>query len=88
VIAMDISGFFDCLDHMLLRNEVAGLLGVTRLEKHHATVWKNVTRYSWVETVDLDELLGRKRNGRGRVCSPADFAEHVRSRKDGLVRTH
>ncbi|PJN92934.1 hypothetical protein CNY89_25250, partial [Amaricoccus sp. HAR-UPW-R2A-40] len=32
--------------------------------------------------------LGRKRNGRGRVCSPADFAEHVRSRKDGLVRTH
>lgn len=88
VFAMDISGFFDCLDHMLLRDEVAGLLGVTRLEGHHATVWKNVTRYSWVETVDLNELLGRKRNGHGRACSPADFAEHVRSRKDGLVRTH
>lgn len=88
VFAMDISGFFDCLDHTLLRDEVAGLLGVSRLDGHHATVWKNVTRYSWVETVDLDSLLGSKRNGHGRVCSPADFADHVRGRKFGLVRTH
>lgn len=88
VYAMDISGFFDCLDHLLLRDEVAGLLGVTRLDGHHATVWKNVTRYSWVETTDLDRLLGRKRNGHGRVCSPADFSDHVRGQKDGLIRTH
>lgn len=88
VFAMDISGFFDCLDHLLLRDEVAGLLGVTRLDGHHATVWKNVTRYSWVETSDLDKVLGRKRNGHGRVCSPADFSNHVRGRKGGLVRTH
>lgn len=88
VFAMDISGFFDCLDHRMLRDEVAGLLGVSRLEGHHANVWKNVTRYSWVETVDLDKLLGKKRNGHGRVCSLGDFADHVRGRKDGLVRTH
>jgi RNA-directed DNA polymerase len=88
VFAMDISGFFDCLDHLMLREEVAGLLGVSRLEGHHANVWKNVTRYSWVETVDLDKLLGKKRNGHGRVCSREDFVDHVRGRKDGLVRTH
>lgn len=88
VFAMDISGFFDCLNHKLLRDEVAGLLGVARLDGHHATVWKNVTRYSWVETVDLDALLGRKRNGHGRVCSPSNFIDHVRGRTDGLVRTH
>jgi RNA-directed DNA polymerase len=88
VFAMDISGFFDCLDHLTLRDEVAGLLGVTRLDGHHASVWKNVTRYSWVETVDLDALLGRKRNGHGRVCSPTDFVDHVRGRSGGLVRTH
>jgi RNA-directed DNA polymerase len=88
VFAMDISGFFDCLDHLMLRDEVAGLLGVTRLDGHHATVWRNVTRFSWVETADLDKLLGRKRNGHGRVCSPADFSHHVRGRKDGLIRTH
>ena len=88
VFAMDISGFFDCLDHRMLRDEVAGLLGVARLDGHHGTVWQNVTRYSWVETANLDALLGRKRNGHGRVCSPQDFAQHVRGRKNGLVRTH
>lgn len=88
VFAMDISGFFDCLDHLMLRDEVAGLLGVTRLDGHHATVWKNVTRYSWVETVDIDSLLGRKRTRLGRVCSPTDFTDQVRGRTNGLVRTH
>ena len=63
VLAMDISGFFDCLDHTMLRDEVAGLLAVTRLQGHHANVWKNVTRYSWVETVDLNKLLGKNRAG-------------------------
>ena len=76
------------LDHILMRNELAGLLGLARLEGHHANVWKNVTRYSWVETVDLDKLLGKKRNAHGRVCSPSDFADHVRGRTDGLVQTH
>lgn len=88
VIAMDISGFFDNLDHLILRDEIMGLLGESRLDGHHGTVWKNVTRYSWVETIDLDERLGRRRNGRGRVCTPRDFVEHVQGRKNGLVRKH
>lgn len=88
VIAMDISGFFDNLDHLILRDEVAALLGASRLDGHHGTVWKNVTRYSWVETVDLDERLGRNRKGRGRVCTPQDFVTHVQGRKNGLIRTH
>lgn len=90
VVAMDISKFFDRLDHIHLRNEVAGLLGVEKLDGHHATVWKNVTRYSWVETADLDKLLGTKRRAQGRVCSHSDFVMHVRGRKDkgGLIRKH
>lgn len=88
VIAMDISGFFDCLDHTLLRDEVAGLLGVTWLDGHHGTVWKNVTRYSWVETYELDTILGKKRNGHGRICSQTDYVRHVRGRKHGLVRKY
>ncbi len=88
VFAMDISGFFDCLDHTILRDEIAGLLGCSRLHGHHGTVWKNITRYSWVETVDLDNLLGRKRDGQGRVCSPRDFVAHVQGRKRGLIRKH
>jgi len=88
VVAMDISGFFDNINHLLLRDEIAGLLSVSRLDGHHGTVWKNVTRYSWVETVDLDARLGRSRKRRGRVCTPHEYATHVQGRKNGLVRTH
>lgn len=88
VFAMDISGFFDCLDHMLLRDEVAGLTNSVRLTGHHGSVWQNLTRYSWVETDDLDHLLGLRRERHGRVCTPHDFVKHVRGRKSGLVRTH
>ncbi|MBB5220244.1 hypothetical protein HNP73_000165 [Amaricoccus macauensis] len=88
VVALDISGFFDSLEHSRLRDEIARLLDVGRLTGHDATVWKNVTRYSWVETTDLDLILGRRRNRGGRICSPSDFADHVRGRKSGLIRTH
>lgn len=88
VVAMDISGFFDCLDHSLLRDEVAALLGVERLIGHHGTVWKNVTRYSWVETKDIEAILGKKRKRDGMICNATDFAKVVRGRRNGLVRTH
>lgn len=88
VFALDISGFFDCLDHKHLKSEILGLLGEQRLTGHHWTVFNNVTRYSWVETEDLDYVFGQKRMRRGRICTPKDFKKHVRGRKAGLVRKH
>lgn len=88
VFAMDISGFFDCLDHTILRDQIASLLGVTRLNGHHASVWKNLTRYSWVETEHLDKVLGEKRQRNGRVCTPDDFVAHVQGRKSGLINVN
>lgn len=88
VFALDISGFFDCLDHGMLRDELSRLLDVAYLTGHHGSVWKNITRYSWVETEHLDKLLGKKRDRQGRICSPQDFIDHVQGRKEGLVNTH
>lgn len=88
VIAMDISGFFDNIDHEILRDEIAKLLNRPNLIGHHATVWKNMTRYSWVETEDLDHILGRNRHAHGRICSEADFRNHVRGRRGGLIQSN
>ena len=88
VFALDISGFFDCLNHDHLKHEVSRLVGADRLSGHDWTVFNNVTRYSWVESDDLDKLLGKKRKRQGRVCTPDQFKAHVRGRKAGLVRTH
>ncbi len=88
VFALDISGFFDCLNHEHLKCEVSRLVGVDRLTGHDWTVFHNVTRYSWVESDDLDTVLGKKRKRQGRVCTPDQFKSHVRGRKSGLVRKH
>ncbi|WP_298362434.1 antiviral reverse transcriptase Drt2 [uncultured Litoreibacter sp.] len=88
VYALDISGFFDCLDHDHLKSEVQRLVGGERLLGHDWSVFNNITKYSWVESEDLDKLLGKKRNRMGRVCSPDDFRQHVRGRRHGLVRTN
>jgi hypothetical protein len=88
VVAVDISGFFDTLNHSHLKSGVASILNVDRLEGHHWTVFRNVTRYSWVETVDLDFVLGKERFRGSRICSPIEFSNHVRGVTAGLVRVH
>lgn len=88
VIALDISGFFDCLDHQHLRQELADLLSIAYLDGHHGRVYKNITRYAWVETTDLNVILGRKRRQMGTICSPREFEQHVQGRKNGLIQTH
>lgn len=85
---MDISGFFDNIDHEILRDEIAKLLHRPNLIGHHATIWKNMTRYSWVETEDLDNILGRKRHTHGRICSDSDLHSHVRGRRGGLIQSN
>lgn len=57
VMAFDISGFFDNLDHVQLRNVWMGLLNDDRLPKDHFNVYKNITRFSYVEQVDLFEMF-------------------------------
>ncbi|MEC9345857.1 MAG: antiviral reverse transcriptase Drt2 [Pseudomonadota bacterium] len=88
VFTIDISGFFDSIDHTLLKKEVCALLKCPLLSGHHFTIWRNITRYSWVETSDIDKLLGKKRERQGRICSHKDFIDHIRGRDLGLIRTH
>lgn len=88
VVALDISGFFDSLDHAHLKHELLSLFDVDKLTSHDWTVYRNVTRYSWVETADIDAVLGKKRRRGNRICSPVHFAKHIRGSQTGLVRTH
>lgn len=90
VVTMDISSFFDNINHIYLRDELCKLLGVYRLNSHHLTVWKNLTKYSWVETNDLDLVLGRKRMSGRRICSVTDYAKYVRGGKGkkGLIQVN
>lgn len=57
-IALDISSYFESLDHGYLKELWCRLLGVSLLPRDHFRVFEAVTRYSFVEQKDVYERLG------------------------------
>jgi hypothetical protein len=60
VIAFDISSFFDNLDHALLRKVWGEVLKEDKLPTDHFNVFKNITRFSHVDIVDIFEEFKTK----------------------------
>ncbi|MBB1490329.1 hypothetical protein H5395_02030 [Paracoccus sp. MC1854] len=88
VTALDIKGFFDSLLHQHLKHELLELLDAGRLEGHHWTIFKNVTRYSWVEQEALEVALGPKRKKKGRICTAEEYVTKVRGKENNLIRVN
>lgn len=86
VLAFDIEKFFDRLDHKLLKNYWADLLGVKELPSDHYCVFKALTKSARVDRVLLYNALEISANhpptGR-RLCSIKDFRRKVRD--GGLI---
>ena len=57
-IALDISSFFETLDHQRLRDVWADLLGVSRLPADHFKVFQAITRYAYVDVMKAYTRLG------------------------------
>jgi hypothetical protein len=62
VLAFDISGFFDNLDHAILKSRLKRLLGVTELDPAWHKVFRHVTRFSKIDRRDLEAhpVLGER----------------------------
>jgi len=87
VVALDISSYFESVDHGRLKEIWCQLLGLEELPPDHAAVYKHVTRYAEVDRDLVYERLGyckRRENGSWeyltareampmQLCSPADF---------------
>ncbi len=72
VIAFDIKSFFDNLDHKVLREIWAKIFNVSALSKAHFNVFKGITRFSYVDIVDIfeefkDKILIQKRDFQGNL---------------------
>jgi Reverse transcriptase (RNA-dependent DNA polymerase) len=57
-IALDIKGYFENLDHALIKERWCDLLGVERLPPDHFTVFKNITSYHVVDQKEVYRRLG------------------------------
>jgi hypothetical protein len=57
-VALDIKGYFENLDHSLIKKIWCDLLGVESLPKDHYSVFKNMTRYHVVDQKKVYRRLG------------------------------
>lgn len=87
VVALDLSKFFDTIDHSLLKVSWINLLGEGKLPADHFNVFKSLTRHSKVDKLKLyeqfDISINNPKNGRRRVCSIKEFRDVVR--KNNLI---
>lgn len=70
VIAFDITSYFDNLNHKILLEKWGKILDVERLPSDHFNIFKNITRFSYIDIVDLfeefkDNILTQKTNAKG-----------------------
>jgi len=83
VIALDVEGFFDNLNHLILKEAWESLLKVSRLPNDHFAVYKAATRSSAIFRPLLGEILRqpevRRRRGNKnlKICKITTFRKHV-----------
>lgn len=59
ILCFDIKEFFDSLDHKLLKNSWAQLLGEPFLPYDHYNIYKSITKFSFVEISDILKKIPR-----------------------------
>lgn len=83
-IAIDISSFFDNIDHENLKKEWCSLLGEKRLPDDHFKVYKSITKWSRVDRDECYTLLNINKNKvPSPICSPEKFRNKIRAQ--GLI---
>jgi RNA-directed DNA polymerase len=90
VIALDIKGFFDSLDHRILKSMWKLVLDSSQLPRDHYNVYKSVCRFGRVNRVDLYERFGisphNPKFNRNRICRPEEFRARVSGA--GLIQSN
>ncbi len=88
-MAFDISGFFDNLDHMMLKKKLCEVLSVQSLPPDFYSIFRSLTRFVMVDRNAVYKRFNISKNNprsgrRTRVCSAEEFREKVVS--EGLLQ--
>jgi len=76
VACLDISKFFDHIDHVSLERELCAILSVSRLPRDWLKIFIRISKYEYVMKARLDLVLGRRRGSR--ICGVDVFRSRVR----------
>jgi len=82
-ITMDVKGFFDHLDHILLKQKWCALLNKKLLPDDHYAVYKAITRWSCVKRDILTNMFSNAfiKPNIDRICTAKEFREKIRKNK-------
>jgi len=90
VLAFDVTGFFDNIDHVQLKRAWARTLGGLTLPADHYALYRALTKYSHVDRDKVYAALGisphNPKCGRRRICTSEEFRGLVRD--GGLLETN
>ena len=81
-LAYDISGFFDNLDHSVLKKKLCEVLSVESLPKDFYAIFRSITRFVIVDRNAVYNKFGISKHnsrsgGRTRICSAEEFRDTV-----------
>ncbi|RUO66965.1 antiviral reverse transcriptase Drt2 [Idiomarina ramblicola] len=89
-VAIDISKFFDTLNHQHLKKSWCDVLGEETLPNDHYAVYKSLTKFSFCNRDAVYKAFqvspSNPWNGRQRICESAEFRKRVRD--SGLITTN
>lgn len=87
-IGLDISKYFDEINHLQLKKSWQFILNINSLPPDHFNIYKSITRYSEIDKTELYKLIkipfNNPRNGRHKICSSETFRNVVRP--SGIIK--
>ncbi len=89
-ISFDIEGFFDNLNHSILKQNWCRVLNDEKLPDDHYNIFYSLTKFSKVDKDSLYKTFGISKNNpknkNRRICEPNQFREIVR--KNGMINVN
>lgn len=83
VLCLDVKGFFDNLDHQLLKSAWSQVLQRPQLAPDHYAVFKSLTQFATVDRDKVYQTLHRSTNNMSRkalrLCTPEEFRIKIRN---------
>ena len=97
VLCLDVSKFFDTMDHTLIKERWNRLLGTVTLPVGHYTVFKNITKFRYVFLYEAllrlgyghlkkgKFIFGKDKKRHGILCMPAEFRAKIDTKTKSIV---
>ena len=89
ILLLDITGFFDNLNHKRLYEKWCRTLGVSKLPDDHNAIYKNITSFRYVHTAEAYKALGLDKDAlkilrhdrKATLCNFTDFNKKIKKQK-------